>query len=77
MIKSNEVARGVRVVLNSEFVEKCIGDRFLKEEEFLFIEEASVYNDPNGAYVHIKGASRINSGYAYLNQLDLQYPIPS
>jgi hypothetical protein len=76
MIKLNEIARGVRVKLNSNFVEKCIGDRYLKDESVLVISEAKPYNDSKGYYVMIKGGSLLNSGYAYIDELDLEFPFP-
>lgn len=76
MVKLNEVARGVRVKLNSNFVEKCIGDRYLKDESVLIIREEKPYNDSVGHYVLIMGGSLMTSGYAYLNELDLEFPFP-
>lgn len=76
MVKLNEVARGVRVKLNSNFVEKCMSDRHLKDESVLIIGEEKAYNDSVGNYVLIRGGSLMNSGYAYLNELDLEFPFP-
>lgn len=76
MIRIDEIAKGVRVKLNSNFVEKCLGDRYLKDEKVLFIREWKVYNDSKGSYVYIVGGSLMNSGYAYLDELDLEFPIP-
>jgi len=76
MIKSTNVAIGVRVKLNENFKEKCLGDQFLKQEKVLFIREHKPYNDPQGEYVHVTGGSLTNSGYAYLNELDLEFPVP-
>ena len=73
-IKKNEIAKGVRVKLNSEFIEKCLGDQYLKEEPVIYIREQHVYNDTKGDYVNLTGGSLINSGYAYLNELDLEFP---
>lgn len=76
-IKENTIARGVRVVLNENFEQKCLGDKYLVEmEDTLFIADGSVYNDSKGKYVHIKGGTLTNSGYAYLDQLDLEFPVP-
>lgn len=75
-IKKNQIAYGVRVKLNDQFVQKCLGDMYLKQEPTLFISEGHTYNDPFGEYVHIKGGSLINSGYSYLNELDLEFPVP-
>lgn len=76
MIKSNQIALGVRVKLNENFEVKCLGDTYLKEEPIIFISESKAYNDQRGEYVMIKGGSLINSGYAYLDQLDLEFPVP-
>lgn len=73
-IKRNEIARGVRVKLNSNFIPKCLGDEYLQCEEVIFIAEEKPYNDQKGDYVFLRGGSGINSGYAYLDQLDLEFP---
>jgi len=75
-IQKKHIGYGVRVKLNSEFIEKCLGDKYLKEEKVLFIKVTQSYNDEKGEYVHIEGGSLINSGYAYLNELDLEFPVP-
>lgn len=75
-IKSNNVALGVRVKLNENFKPKCLGDEYLMEEQVIFISEAHVYNEEKGQYVRIRGGSLTNSGYAYLDQLDLEFPVP-
>lgn len=76
MVKSNRIAYGVRVKLNAEFKEKCLGDKYLKDEKVLWIADSKSYNDKIGEYVHIKGGSLMNSGYAYLNELDLEFEVP-
>jgi hypothetical protein len=73
-IKKSEIARGVRVKLNSLFEVKCLGDEYLQCEEVIFIADQHVYNDQKGEYVNLCGGSRTNSGYAYLDQLDLEFP---
>lgn len=75
-IKHNQIAYGVRVKLNANFEEKCLGDKYLKDETVLFISESKAYNDMKGDYVTLRGGSLTNSGYAYLNELDLEYPVP-
>ncbi len=75
-IRKEEIAYGVRVKLNDKFVEKCLGDRYLKDEKVLFLRDHKPYNDIKGDYVHITGGSLINSGYAYLDQLELEFPVP-
>jgi len=77
MIKKNQVAYGVRVVLNDNFEVKSLSDKYLKEQEsVLFIDHNGLMNDANGYYVFIKGGSLTNSGVAYLNELDLEFPVP-
>jgi len=75
-MKSSQVAYGVRVKLNDEFEDKCIGDKFLRTEKVLFLSEEKSYNDSIGEYVMLRGGSLTCGGYAYLNQLDLEYPVP-
>jgi len=74
-IKKTHCAYKTIVKLNDEFVEKCLGDKYLKEEQLLYLREGHVYNDTKGEYVMVTGASGMNSGYAYLNELDLAFPI--
>lgn len=73
MIRPHEVAYKVRVKLNDQFVEKCLGDKYLREEPIIYIRDGKVYNDGKSDYVHISG--KLNSGYAYLNQLDLEFNV--
>ena len=77
MINSNQVALGVRVKLNENFEVKCIGDNHLKEEPIIFISDSKPFNDQRGEYVMLRGGSLTNSGYAYLDQLDLEFPVPN
>lgn len=72
-IKKSEIAVGVRVVLNENWEEKCLGDKYLKDEKVLYISEEAPYHDAKGWYVMISGGSHTNSGYAYLDQLDLEF----
>ena len=77
MLKLNRIAYGVRVKLNDQFKEKCLGDKYLKDEAMLFIAEEKPGNDSYGGdYVHIRGGSLMNSGYAYLNELDIEFDMP-
>ena len=76
MLKSNQVARGVRVKLNSSFEIKSLSDKYLACEPVLFISESHIYNDVKGEYVFIKGGSLTNSGVAYLSELDLEFAVP-
>lgn len=73
-IKKNEVAKGVRVKFNNKFEPKCLGDEYLQCEEVIFISEGHVYNDQRGEYVNLSGGSGTNGGYAYLDQIDLEFP---
>lgn len=75
-IKRNQVARGVRVKLNGNFIEKCLGDKYLKDEKVIFISDNHIYNDSYGDWVYVEGGSLINTGRAYIEQLDLEFPIP-
>lgn len=83
-IKKSQVALHVRVKFNSEFTPKCLGEEYLVKDEVISIADNHIYNDQIGDWVLIKGYSLpkregegiyINSGYAYLNQLDLEFPI--
>ena len=75
MVKSNQVARGVRVKLNSNFTIKSLSDKYLACELILFISDSHIYNDVKGEYIWIKGGSLTNSGIAYLTELDLEFPV--
>lgn len=83
-IRKSQVALHVRVKLNENFEIKCLGDKYLVKDEIIFIAVNHIYTDVIGDYVHIKGYTEpkedddsvyMNSGYAYLNQLDLEFPI--
>lgn len=76
MVKPSRIAYGVRVKLNSNFQEKCLGDKYLKEERILFISCEKPMNDTIGEYVRITGGSLVNSGEAYLNEIDLEFEVP-
>ncbi len=76
MLKESRIAYGVQVKLNSNFEEKCLGDKYLMDEPVIFIADPKVYNDTRGEYVYIRGGSLTNSGYAYLDQLDLVFEVP-
>lgn len=73
-IKINEIAKGVRVKLNSNFQSESLNDEYLQCEEVIYIADKHVYNDMYGDYVAIRGGSKTNSGFAYLDQLDLEFP---
>ena len=74
-MKTNQVARGVRVKLNSNFTIKSLSDKYLACEPILFIDQSLIYNDAKGEYIFVKGGSLCNSGIVYLNELDLEFPI--
>lgn len=75
MINPNQVARHVRVKLNSNFEIKSLSDKYLACELVLFISDSHIYNDTKGKYIFISGGSHTNSGVAYLDELDLEFPI--
>lgn len=74
-MKNTEVARNVRVKLNSNFKGKSLADEYIKDEPIIFIAENHIYNDQIGQYVFIKGGSMTNSTTAYLTELDLEFQI--
>ncbi len=74
MIKRSQIARDVRVKLNSTFQEKCLGDRYLPDEPYLAIRDGHVYNDQLGDNLFIYGASGMTSGRVYLSEIDLEFP---
>lgn len=74
-IKYYNVAVGVRVKLNENFEEKCLGDKYLREQEdTYFINSEKPFNDELGEYVFITGGSHTTSGRVYLNEIDLEFP---
>lgn len=75
MIKSNQVAKDVRVKLNNSFRIKSLSDQYLACESILSISDSHIYNDVDGEYVWIRGGSRVNSGIVYLTEIDLEFPI--
>lgn len=74
-MKNQEVARNVRVKLNTKFKINSLADKYLSEEPIIFIADNHIYNDQIGEYVFIKGGSFLNSTTAYLTELDLEFPI--
>jgi len=83
-IKRSQVALHVRVKFNELFEPKSLGENYLIKDEIIFIADKNVYNDIVGDYVFLKGFTPpktendpifVNGGYAYLNQLDLEFPI--
>lgn len=74
-MKNTEVARNVRVRLNSNFKVSSLADEHILNEPVIFIAENHTYNDSIGEYVFIKGGSMTNSTTAYLTKLNLEFPI--
>lgn len=82
-MKKSQVALHVRVKFNEKFKPKCLGEEYLAKDEIIFICDNHIYNDSIGEYIHVKGYTEpkpgegtfVNNGYAYLNQLDLEFPI--
>lgn len=75
-MKNNEVAKGVRVKLNSNFEIKSLSDKLLACEPILFICDNHVYNDEKGYYTWVRGGSLTNSGAIHLSELELEFPMP-
>lgn len=75
MIKKNQVAKDVRVKLNSNFVINSLSDKYLACEPILYIADPHIYNSLEKDYVFIRGGSHTNSGIAFLDELDLEFPI--
>jgi hypothetical protein len=86
MIKPSQIARDVRIKFNENFQPKCLSEQYLIKDEIIFIADKDIYNDSIGEYVLLKGYTikkdddgdegvYINSGYAYLNQIDLEFPV--
>ena len=82
-IKQDQVARGVRVKFNKKFEPKSLGEESLIKDKIVFISDYMIYNDSVGHYVNLRGytpnknggAIYVNSGYAYLDEIDLKFPI--
>lgn len=72
-IRKSQVALHVRVKLNDKFEIKSLSDKYLKEDKVIFIKQEHTYNDTKGEYVFV--GSVFNSGVAYLDELDLEFPI--
>jgi len=75
-MKTNQVARGVRVKLNDTFEINSLSDKYLACEPILTISDNHIYNDDyKGDYVFISGGSGTIGGTAYLSELELEFPI--
>jgi hypothetical protein len=75
-MKKDEVARGVRVKFVEGYEPRTLADKCLLElEHFIFIPRQKIFNDQNGSYVSICGASHTNTSFAYLKDLELEFPI--
>lgn len=71
-----QVALHVRVKIRDSYKSKSINYENLKKEEFLYICDPHIYNDQNGDYVRIEGASGLNlSILVHLGHLDLEFPV--
>ena len=76
MVKRSEIQKGIRVILNENFKVKSLSDQYLSEEPAIFIADGHIYNSIDGDYIFIKGGSCINSGIAYLTEIDIEFPFP-
>lgn len=76
-MRHDEVARGVRVKHADTFKPRSIADEYLILEDVIFISETHIYNDRHGDYVFLRGGSLTTSSYAYLDELNLEYPVPN
>lgn len=82
-IKQDQVARDVRVKFNKKFEPKSLSEENLVKDEIIFISDYMIHNDSVGHYVILRGytpnknggAIYVNSGYAYLDEIDLEFPI--
>lgn len=75
-MKKSEVAQNVRVTLNENWKPKSLSDEMLMLEPVLFISSNFIHSDKEDRkYVHIKGGSFFNVGIAFLEELDLEFPI--
>lgn len=75
MIKENQIANKVRVKLNANFEINSLSDEYLACEPVIYISDSHIYNDIKGNYIFVRGGSHLNSGIAYLNEIDLEFPI--
>lgn len=62
-------------MFNENFKPRCLGDNYLLQEAVVYIADAKVYNDSHGEYVNLRGGSHVNGGYAYLDEIDLEFPV--
>ena len=75
-LKKHELARNVRVKFHSFVVPSSIGQEYLMtQEEYLYVRDPHVFNDQGGDYVFVNGGSGMNSGVAYLDDLELEFPV--
>ncbi len=75
MLKSNQVAKDVRVKLNSNYTISSLSRKYLACEPIIYISDGHIYNDSKGEYVFVRGGSHTNSDAVYLNEIDLEFPI--
>lgn len=84
-VKPSQIARDVRIVLNKNWMPKSIGDGYLLQEPELYIADGGKpNNDANGDWVFISSEHQpdmkehitgVNSGTAYLTEINLKYPV--
>ena len=82
MIKKEQVALHVRVKFNDNFEPKSLGEKYLVNDDVIYISDNHIFNNEKGDYVRLNGYTKnvyneiyTNSGYAYLNEIDLEFPI--
>lgn len=72
MLNLSDVAKNVRIKLNSQFLTKSISEEFLLLSDKVYISQDSVYKDSAGYYVMLKSsAPHFGIGFAYLHQIDI------
>lgn len=73
MIKRNQCAADVIVKLLPSYSPNSLSDKYLLQEEQLYMQDGNVYNDISGEYIFVSGCSGFNSGTVYLRDLELAY----
>ncbi len=73
-IRESQIALHVRVKFNENWSSKSLGEEYLTEDKVIYIAEKHVYQDELGKYIHLK-SNNFNAGRAYLNQIDLEFPV--
>lgn len=76
MVKPSQVALHVRVKLNDKFIPKSISEEYLVKSNVIYIAQEHIFNDTIDNYVYLSSkAPYFGSGIAYLNEIDLEFPI--